>query len=191
MRLSPIPPQTMAPDLRAFHDRMAVAVAQYFHGFVAVQTDGALIGPFPALLRFPQFGEPVWAYVKSLIEHSSLPKPAHEIAILVVATNFAARYELYSHELVAARAGLTQAKIAAIVAGQRPADLDPQEAVAYDVAHLLCRGGTLADSTYRLTIETFGEAAAGELIFLVAGYAMLSIVLNAFDAGVPDHDTLT
>ena len=186
MRIPPIPPDTMDSTIRIVHDRMAADVSQYFHGFVADRPDGALIGPFPALLRFRQFGEPAWAYVKALLEHSVLPKPAHEVAILVAGAAFASRYELYAHEHVAAEAGLSPAKIAAIVAGQRPIDLDRQEAVAYDVAYLLSRGGTLPDTTYRLAVDTFGGEAAGELIFLVAGYAMLSIVLNAFDAPVPE-----
>ena len=185
MRLPPISPDTMAPPLRAIHDRMAADVEQFFRGFVAQQSDGALIGPFPALLKFPKFGEPAWAYVRGLIEHSSLPERAHEVAILVVGAAFASRYELYAHEHVAAQAGLSPTKIAAIVAGQRPIDLDREEMVSYNVAHLLSRGGTLPDTTYQVAIDTFGEEATGELVYLVAGYAMLSILMNAFDAPAP------
>ena len=186
MRLPPIPPDTMGPPLRAIHDRMAADVERFFHGFVARRPDGALIGPFPALLRFPRFGEPAWAYVKALLEHSTLPKQAHEVAILVVGTALASRYELYAHEHVAAQAGLSPTKIAAIVSGQRPIDLDREEMVAYNVAHLLSHGGTLPETTYRVAVDTFGEEATGELIFLIAGYAMLSIVMNAFDVPAPD-----
>ena len=186
MRLPPIPPETMEPPLRAIHDRMAADVDRFFHGFVARRPDGALIGPFPALLRFPRFGEPAWAYVRALVEYSTLPQRAHEVALLVAGAAFASRYELYAHERVAAQVGLSPTKIAAIVAGQRPIDLDREEMVAYNVAHLLSRGGTLPETTYRVAVDTFGDKATGELIFLVAGYAMLSIVMNAFDAPVPD-----
>ena len=124
MRLPPISPDTMAAPLRAIHERMAQDVARTFQGFVVRQRDGALIEPFPALLQFPQYGEPAWAYVKALIEHSTLPECAKQVAILVVGTAFASRYELYAHERVAAQAGLSPTKIGAIVAGQRPIDLD-------------------------------------------------------------------
>ena len=140
---------------------MAADVERFFHGFVARQPDGALIGPFPALLTFPQFGEPAWAFVKALIKHSSLPERAREVAILVAGAAFASRYELYAHEHVAAQAGLSPTKIAAIVAGQRPIDLDREEMVAYNVAHLLSRGGTLPDTTYRVAIDTFGDGGHG------------------------------
>ena len=72
------------------------------------------------MLRFPQFVVVAWAYIKTLIEHSTLPKPAREVAILVTGAAFSARYELYAHERVAATAGLSSAKIASIAAANVP-----------------------------------------------------------------------
>ena len=65
------------------------------------RADGALIGPFPPMLRFPQFGGPVWAFTKALIEHAALPKPVREVAILATGAHFGSRYEPYAHERVA------------------------------------------------------------------------------------------
>jgi hypothetical protein len=52
---------------------------------------------------------------------SVLPKAAREIVILSTAPRIGSVYELYSHETVAAKTGLTASKIRTIAAGERPA----------------------------------------------------------------------
>lgn len=185
MRLAPIPPENLAPMLRNLYDDMLKTIGGSLKSFVAKRDDGALVGPFNAMLHFPQFGEPFWNFSKSFFEHSKMPKTAHEVAILVTGAHFNARYELYAHEHVAKAAGLSTAKIATITAGQRPADLTPEEGVAYDVAAALSAGKQLSASTYQAALDAFGEDGAGELIFLVASYATVSVLLNGFDVPVP------
>ena len=119
MRAAPFPPDQMPPEIRSLHDEMAEQIGQHLKGFVSKRADGALVGPFAPMLRFPQFGQAAWLYTKALIEHTKLPKPAHEVAILVTGAAFNSRYELYAHEHVAEAAGLSAAKVAAIAAGQR------------------------------------------------------------------------
>ena len=185
MRLPPIAPSGMAPELRSFHDNMASEVAQNLKGFVSTREDGALVGPFAPMLHFPQFGEAAWAYTKALIDNSKLPKAAHEVAILVTGARFNSRYELYAHERVAEQAGLSTAKVAAITAGQRPADLTEEEAAAYDVAAALTGGKQLPESTYQRALRAFGEEQVAELVYLIGGYCLVSVLLNAYDVSVP------
>ena len=187
MRAPPFPPDQMPPDVRALHDDMA-EIFEPLKGFVSKREDGALVGPFAPMLRFPQFGGPAWAYTKALIENSKLPKPAHEIAILVTGAAFDARYELYAHERVAGQAGLSDAKIAAVAAGQRPANLTEQEEAAYDVAAALTAGKQLPESTYQRALKVFGEDQTAELVYLVAGYGLISMLLNAYDVSVPGRE---
>lgn len=188
LRLPPIPPSAMSTEQRALHDEMVDAIGKHLQGFVSDRQDGALVGPFPPMLAFPAWGGPAWAFAKSLMEHTTLPKAPHEVAILVTGAAKGARYELYAHERVAAATGLTNTKIATIVAGQRPADLTPQEAVAYDVAAALSRGGVLANASYRAAVDAFGGDGAAELIYLVGCYTLVSLLLNAFDVDVPGVD---
>ena len=187
MRLPPLPPAAMAPGVRALHDDMAAVVAEHLRGFVSKRGDGALVGPFPPLLHFPQFGSPGWAYTKALIEHAELPKPVREVAIPVTGARFRSRYELYAHEHVAEDAGLPPAKVAALAAGQQPADLTAEEAVAHDVAAALAGGGPLPGSTYKAAVGAFGEAGVGELVHLIGCYCLVSVLLNAFDVSVPGN----
>ena len=188
MRAPPIPPADMAPPLRALNDDMTREIARHLKGFVSKRADGALVGPFAPMLHWPQFGGPAWDYTKALIEHSKLPKAAHEVAILVTGAAFASRYELYAHEHVAADAGVANAKIATIAAGQRPADLSREEAAAYDVAAVLAAGRPLPESTYRESTAVFGEEGTAELVYLIGGYCLVSVLLNAYDMSVPGRE---
>jgi 4-carboxymuconolactone decarboxylase len=188
MRLKPIPPASLSAEQQPLYDSMKQGIDLHLTGFVSATPDGALVGPFNPMLHFPQFGKAAWEYTVALIEHSTLPKPAHEVAILVTGARFVTRYELYAHERVGARAGLSDQKIATIAAGERPPDLTPEEAAAYDVAARLSKGGTLPESTYQAALQAFGEQGTAELIYLVAGYAMVSMMLNGWDISVPGSE---
>lgn len=188
MRAAPYPPRQMPPALRALHDDMAGMIAEHLKGFVSSRADGALVGPFAPMLRFQPYGRAAWDYTKALIQHTVLPKPAHEVAILATGAAFNSRYELYAHEAVGEAAGLSPAKVAAIAAGQRPADLTEPEQAAYDVAVALARGQQLPESTYRRAVKAFGEDGTAELIYLVAGYGLISMLLNAYDVSVPGRE---
>jgi 4-carboxymuconolactone decarboxylase len=81
------------------------------------------------------------------------------------------------------------AKIATIVAGQRPTDLSPEEAIAYDVAAGLMRGGVLPELTYQAAVRAFAVHGAAELIYLVGLYAFVSTTLNGFDVPIPEQQS--
>jgi 4-carboxymuconolactone decarboxylase len=188
MRLPLLPPASLSPEQKDLYDDMVAVVDQNFGELVARRNDGALIGPFNAWLHFPQFGKPAWAFNRSLWEHSVLPAAIHQLVILVTAAKFGARYEIYGHEYFARRAGLAENKIATIVAGERPSDLTHDEGVAYDMAAALNRGAPLPETTYQAVLNTFGQQALAEIVFLVGCFSMVGITLNAFDASVPGRE---
>ncbi len=186
MRLEPIAPKDLTNEQRELNEKMVEGVRKSLHGFKSEREDGALIGPFPAMLHFPQFGAAAWEVFTALSKNSTLPKSSHEIAILVTGARLNSRYELYSHERVAAGAGLSEAKIAAITAGQRPTDLTKEEAIAYDVASRLMQGGQLGDTTYKAAVSAFGDQGTAELFYLIGCYCLISVLLNGYDVPVPE-----
>ena len=188
MRAPPFPPDQMPDDLKPLHEEMTAYIKEHLKGFVSHRDDGALVGPFAPMLRFPAFGRAAWTYTKALIDNTKLPAPAHEVAILVTGAAFSSRYELYAHERVADGVGLSVEKIATIAAGQRPADLTYEEQAAYDVAATLVGGRQLPESTFARAIDTFGEDQTAEMIYLVGGYLLVSLLLNAFDMSVPGRE---
>jgi 4-carboxymuconolactone decarboxylase len=186
MRLPLVPLSDMSSEQRALYADMREGISTNFKGFTAINESGELIGPWNPWLRFPKFGGPVWSLVKALSTSPSLPREIREVAILVTGAKFRAAYEIYAHVLVAERRGLSDEKIATIVAGQRPNDLTREEAIAYDVASSLVSRGVLPTLTYRQAVMTFGEEGTAEFINLVGLYCMVSVTLNGFDVPVPE-----
>jgi N-ethylmaleimide reductase len=92
-----------------------------------------------------------------------------------------------AHVAAAERLGMPLPRISALVANVRPADLTHDEATAFDVAYLLCRGGALPDATWRLAVGAFGELGAAQLVYLVGVYAFVSTSLNGFDVPAPER----
>ena len=188
MRLKPLLPGELNPEQRKLYDRIQDRTKGLNRGFTMAREDGAMLGPYNPMLHFPQFGDAVWSVNAALAKNTTVSKPIHELVILLTGARFSARYELYAHEFIAEKAGLTQAKIAALSAGARPSDLTADEAVAFDLASALTRGAQLPESTYQAALKAFGEAGAGELIFLIGFYCLISVVLNGFDVSVPGRD---
>lgn len=188
MRLPPLRPEELTPDLRAVHDEIAALVARTQDRITVLDAQGALIGPFPAMLHFPKFGIPALIFQRSLSPGTHLAKTVREVAILTVGAAFGARYEVYAHEITAAETGLSQSQIATLAAGGRPSVLSDEEAIAHEVARVLATGRIVPASTYARAVEVLGKDGVGELVFLVGGYCLIAMVLNAFDVPVPEVD---
>ena len=185
MRLVPIPPASLNDEQRQLFDTIVAFTQAQRPGFAFADQTGALVGPFNPMLHFPQFGSAAWGVNVALSKNSTLPKPVHELVILVTGARFSSRYEIYAHEFVAGSAGLSKAKVASLAAGGRPGDLSEDESVAFDVALALTRGAQLPDSTYQAAVSVFGEQGVAEIIYLVGFYCLISVLLNGYDAAVP------
>ena len=146
MRLPLLPPSSLSSEQRELYDDIMSVVKENFGSFIVAREDGALIGPFNAMLHFPAFGRAAWAMNRTMYEHTTLPKSVLQVAVLVTGTRLGARYTIYGHEHQAESAGVSTAKIATLVAGERPTDLTRDEAVAYDGAAALNRGAPLPET---------------------------------------------
>ena len=187
MRLPLIGPADLTPEQRPVYD-MRAGIEKNFRGFKTIAENGALLGPWNPWLHEPKFGKPIWDLTLALSISPSLPRPVREVAILVTGAKFRAAYELYAHVIAAEQRGLSDDKLATIVAGQRPGDLTREEAITYDVASALVNGGTLPELSYRQAVNAFGQHGAAELIYLVSLYCLVSVTLNGFDVPVPESD---
>ncbi len=185
MRLNPLLPKDMSADVLALHNEMASAMQQNQPGVAAQAACGALTGPFIPMLHFPQFGRGLWEGSKIFLKPCTLPDSIRQVAILAVGAQMNARFEIYSHEIVAESAGLSRQAVAALAAGERPAVLLEDQAIAFNVARALVGGKQLPASTYHLAVAAFGEEGAAELIFMVGSYLLLAVIINGYDLAVP------
>jgi 4-carboxymuconolactone decarboxylase len=188
MRLPPIAPDELSPEQRFLFEAMAAGVGAKYSSFQTTREDGALLGPWNAWLHDPELGHAFWLVTEALTKAQRIPDRARQVAILVTGAHFGAAYEIYAHGAVArTRHGMSERRIATLTAGQRPEDLDDDEAIAFDVVKALLRGGELAAPLYRQALERFGQAGTNELIYLVGHYCFVSMTLNGFAVPAPDE----
>jgi 4-carboxymuconolactone decarboxylase len=176
-RLESLRPEAMTEAQRALYE----ALLRGKRGSGLTAADGSLIGPFNAMLRNPHVGNRVQSLGEALRFETSLSRRVIEIATLVVGAHWRAQFEWWAHERLARQAGLSEAVIAAIKRGERPALDDASEATAYSVASEMYRTQRLSDATYARAVEHFGQAGVFELLALIGYYTLVSLILNGFD----------
>jgi 4-carboxymuconolactone decarboxylase len=184
--MPPIKPSDLSDEQRELDEHARRIMNGQRVPFTSTDEHGALVGPFPVMLRFPGLARPLLEWFTTVTNGSVLPARVREVAILTTGARYGAAYELYSHSRVAAAVGLSDRVVAGLVAGQRPSGLTPEEAVAHDVAAGLYAGAPLPGALYRAAVGCFGEAGTAELVFLIAQYASISLVLNAYDVPLPE-----
>ncbi|WP_433063386.1 carboxymuconolactone decarboxylase family protein [Dactylosporangium sp. CS-033363] len=187
MRIRPIPPDELGPQLREVHDGIASLVKAEQDRVVILDDDGALVGPFAAMLHFPTFGVPALMLQRAVAAEARLDPVVREVAILTVGAAYGARYVLYAHEQTADQVGLAPEHVATLAAGGRPPGLTAEQAVAHDVAAALTGGRILPGSTYERAVRLLGHDGVGELAFLIGSYCLIAVAVNCFDVPVPDR----
>ena len=146
---------------------------------VATGPRGGLRGPFHALLRSPELADRVRHLGDYVRFESTVPAALRELAILLVARFWSAHYEWNAHRKHAIAAGLEPSVADAIEAGQRPAKLNGDETLVYDLVAELLSNKDISDATFAAAKARFGERMMVELIGTVGYYGFVSLVLNA------------
>lgn len=187
MRIKPLTPDDLSPDLRFVHDEIASLVSASQGQVEMLNAQGALLGPFAPMLHYPQFGIPALSFLRTLDTQATLSKTVREVAILTVGGLYGAKFQLYAHEIMAEAFGLSPDIIASLAAGGHPYGLAAHEAIAHSIARCLVQGRIVPDSTYKHAVSLLGREGVAELYFLVAGYSLISVILNGFDMPAPER----
>jgi 4-carboxymuconolactone decarboxylase len=188
MRLPLIAPADLTPAQRPLYEDMKKGIASNFNAFKVLREDGALMGPWNPWLHEPEIGKAIWNLTLAMTASASLSDNIRQIVILVVGARFDAAYEIYAHIAVAEREGMTEERLATLVANLKPSDLSAEESVAFDFAYALVRGGTLPEPIYTLALKTFGQHSTNEMIYLIGLYSLVSTTLNGFNVPVPERE---
>jgi 4-carboxymuconolactone decarboxylase len=154
--------------------------------FALVDEAGALTGPFNAMLFQPGVGAALQALGTAVRFEGTLPGRTRELAILLVAAHWASGFEQHAHEAAGRLAGLSDAELAAVRAGEEPGLADPAERAAVRAARALVRAGDLDDDEYAEAVAQLGEAGVFELTTLVGYYATLALQLRVFRVPAPE-----
>lgn len=189
-RLTPLPQDQLDSQQQALLEAIVGGKrgdGRDLEGFL--DQNGAMRGPFNALLHRPDLGHTLQRMGEQLRFEGRLPAASREIAILVVAAHFRARYEWWAHARIARGVGVPQAVIDAIAAHKEPALVDDQERLVHTYAREMMTRGRVDDLMHRRASLVLGESMLVELVMLLGYYATISLLLNGFDVDVPPGQT--
>src|SRR3954452_21258557 len=148
--------------------------------FPLTDRDGALEGPFNAMLLQPALGDALQSLGGAVRYRTTLGGRAREIAILLVAHGWDSAFEQYAHEAAGRATGLNEDEIRALRDGRSEVFGDPQERLVAETAAALVARGDLSDREFAAARAGLGLPAVFELTTLVGYYATLALQLRVF-----------
>ena len=173
-RIATLKTEELSPEQRRIHDE------------IAGPRDGTVRGPFAVWLRIPKVAEAANQLGNSIRLEGKLDRRLFEFAILIVARHWNAQYEWFVHEGVARKAGLPCEVIDAVRNRQLPNFARDDENLIYDVVNELHGTRTLSQRTYENALAVLGTDRLIELVTTVGFYTAAAMMINVFDAPVPD-----
>jgi 4-carboxymuconolactone decarboxylase len=107
------------------------------------------------------------------------------LLVLVMARHWSSQFEWFLHEGQAHKVGISADVIEAIRAQRRPVFAREDERLVYDVVTEINDSRTLCTASYERAAAALGNELLVELITTAGFYAMVSMMLNVFDAEIP------
>jgi 4-carboxymuconolactone decarboxylase len=183
-----------APDLHLRGDRFRPLAYSELNPAQRAVADVALAsgrtsfdGPLNISLRSPEMTElsrGLDAYLRT--KSTAIPEKLKEIAIMLTARFWGGQFVWYSHRQQALDAGLSAAFIDAMAAGERPAQMTPDEAIVLDFCEQLLATRQVDDSNFKAMADRFGERGIVELVGLMGRYHTLSMLFAIDRYPLPD-----
>ena len=153
-------------------------------------SSAALGGPYNALLRSPEMARRCFDFLDYLRFRTSVNKRLNEFAILIQARISNAQYEWWAHEIIARKAGLSDAVMNDLRECKRPTTMQEDERLVYDYCIQLSLNHRVPDALWQEAVDKMGEQAVIDLTVLSGTYVMVSMILNATQVGIPNGGDL-
>ena len=171
-RVEDLKPETLTPEQKAIHDR------------IAGSRGGTVRGPFAIWLRQPAIADAA-DRLGTTLRNGDLDLRLFELMVLLVARHWSAQYEWFAHERHAREVGLPEPVIEAIRHRRKPELERDDERLLYELVTEMNETRTLSQPTYDRAVAMLGLDHVIELITSLGFYTMVAIMLNGFDAPVP------
>jgi alkylhydroperoxidase family enzyme len=121
-----------------------------------------------------------------ILNFSSIDPVLREIAIVRVGVLSGATYEVYQHEAISRRLGMSEALIAGIHEGPEAAVFDEAQRLVMAFTDDLVANVRAGDATFPPARALLGDQALQELTITVGYYMMVSRFLETFDVDIED-----
>ncbi len=148
--------------------------------FALLGKDGALEGPFNAMLLAPVLGSALQELGAAIRYRGEISPRVRESAILMVATKGECRFERSAHEPLGLEAGLTQDDLVSLSLGATPKPLTMEEEAAFELSRRLVDYSDLNDEDYLRLVAILGEATIFEISTLIGYYSTLALQIRIF-----------
>ena len=142
------------------------------------QSTSDIAGPWNVMLRSPEMAERLTKLLDYVRFKTSLPPRLNEFAIMIAARHWSSQYEWWSHHRFAKEAGLSEAVMADLAQGKRPAAMQRDEAIVYDFCTELHRMHFVSDATFKKAKQMLGEQQLVDLMAVSGVYTLVSMLLN-------------
>ena len=148
------------------------------------------INLFATLVRFPALYRSRAVQSAYIRTGSTLSGRVREMLILRIGWLCGAEYEWAQHAPIARQEGLTDDEVRDVAIGSDAAGWSLLDAALLRATDELYRDDTISDATWATLAQSYGEHELIDIVITVAGYRMVSMVLNSI--GVqrePDTDS--
>lgn len=143
------------------------------------ERDGRLLSLYRMLLHSPPVAEGWLALFTAVRQNTTLPDRCRELVTLRVAALNRAAYQFAAHVSYARKAGVTEAEISALEAGQEPEGLSAAERAMLAYVDAMTRDVQVSDDVFARLRPHFDERQIVELTAVIGGYNLVSRFLEA------------
>jgi AhpD family alkylhydroperoxidase len=152
---------------------------------IKAERGGRLLNLYRMLLHSPPVASGWLALFTAIRQQGALPGRLRELVILRIAVLNRADYEFKAHVPFALKEGFSQAQLDALEAGHRPEDLTATDEAALAYAEAMTRTVRVPDPVFAAVRRHLTDREVVELTATIAGYNLVSRVLEALQI---DHD---
>lgn len=167
----------------------------YFDPAMATGHAKTAYGKLPALNIFKMLGhsgdmlEAFRLFGNQILVHSKLDPVLREIAIVRVGVLSHANYEVYQHEEISRRIGMSEAKIRAIHEGPWAADFSEVERLVMLFTDDVVANVRASDMTFNPLAARLSHQEMQELVITIGFYMLVSRFLETFDVDIETGET--
>ncbi|MFO1255312.1 MAG: carboxymuconolactone decarboxylase family protein [Sphingomonadaceae bacterium] len=179
MRLSA--PRIAPVDLATIDDEQREALAVFSGGARdAVRSEGTVLNIFRTLAHAPRALTAFLAWGNYILSRrNSLSKRDRELVILRAGFNCGSGYEFTQHTRIGLDAGLSEAEIAAIIAGPDDPSWNETDRAMLRAADDLTRDFHVSDASWA-ALASMTDKQKMDLVMTVGQYTQVSMMLNSF-----------
>ena len=170
-------------------DQIAEKDKPAYDALVLSRANRPNVGPYTLLLHMPEMAQRLEALRTYLRDEASLSQKLQEIVMISVAREMSCAFIWYAHAAAARKAGVRDDIVDGIRERRALANLDPEEQTVVDFTRELLQDRTVSRPTFDAAAARFGQRGTMTLTNLIACYAVLAYIMNAYALEAPAHPT--